>query len=555
MLPIVLSGGATGGHRRPLGIVTGLVISLTFSTVALVYVLAALGLPNGLMRTLAVVVLLGFGVSLIFPVVAARLEAWLSRLVRLRQRPSGSGFGSGVTLGLGLGVLYAPCAGPILAGVITVSAAQTFTAGRLAVALAYALGSALALYLIMVGGRRFAAPLVRRSIRVQQALGVLMVVVAVLVSTDVDVRFQTAVASRLPGFLVGPAQGLEESKAIKGPLTAARGHTTAEQGGVAEAGSGRRLPVLGRAPEFVGTQRWFNTPGGRPLSIRELTGKGGVVLVDFWTYTCINCIRTFPHLRALDAKYRDAGLTIVGVHSPEFPFEKEAGNVAAAIDQNDLRYPVAQDNDLATWGAFGNQYWPADYLIDASGDVRYVHFGEGAYEESEAAVRSLLAESGAGPLGGRARFRAERPSPGVTTPETYLGSTRAEGFANGRIRPGIQDFGSPPSHLSRDQLAYGGRWQITGESATADAGARLELDFGARRVFLVLGSSRGARRMRVLLDGRPVPGRLAGEDVHGGVATIRRQRLYRLVELPRSGRHTLSLEPAAGIAGYAFTFG
>ncbi len=555
MLPIVLSGGATGGRRRPLGIVTGLVISLTFSTVALVYLIAALGLPNGFMRTLAVLVLLGFGISLIFPTIAARLEGWLSRFARLRRQRSATGFGSGIALGLGLGVLYAPCAGPILAGVITVSAAQTFTAGRLAVALAYALGSAAALYLIMLGGRRFTGRLVQRSVRVQQALGVLMVIAAVAVSTDLDVRFQTAVASKLPGFLAGPAQGLQESKAIRGPLTAARGHATTEEAGVAEAQSGRRLPVLGPAPEIVGTQRWFNTPGGRPLSIRRLTGQGRVVLVDFWTYTCINCIRTFPHLKALDARYRGNGLTIVGVHSPEFPFEKDAGNVAAAIDQNGLRYPVVQDNDLATWGAFGNQYWPADYLIDSRGDVRYVHFGEGAYEESEAAVRSLLAESGAGRLGGRARFTVERPSARLKTPETYLGSNRARGFVNGHIRPGIQDFGALPGRLPADRLAFGGHWTVAGESATADPGAGLKLNFGARRVFLVLGSPDRARTMRVLLDGRPVPDRLAGEDVHGGIATITRQRLYRLIDLPRSGRHTLTLEPAAGIAGYAFTFG
>jgi thiol-disulfide isomerase/thioredoxin len=278
------------------------------------------------------------------------------------------------------------------------------------------------------------------------------------------------------------------------------------------------------------------------------------VLVDFWTYTCINCIRTFPHLKALDVKYRKDGLTIIGVHSPEFPFEKDAGNVADSIAQNGLRYPVVQDNDLATWGAFGNQYWPADYLIDANGRVRYAHFGEGAYEESEAAVRSLLAESGAR-LGGRAHFSVERPSSGVKTPETYLGANRAEGFSNGPIRPGIQDFGPLPGRVAPDQLAYGGRWQITGESATADSGARLELNFEARRAFIVLGSSSGPRRLRVLLDGRPIPNRLAGADVHGGVATISRQRLYRLVDLPRSGRHRLSLAPEAGIAGYAFTFG
>jgi thiol-disulfide isomerase/thioredoxin len=385
-------------------------------------------------------------------------------------------------------------------------------------------------------------------------MGVVMLAVAFVMATDLDLRFERALADDLPSALVSPTQRLERSGAVSDELASVRGGDARSEAGAAEAASGAALPVLGRAPEIVGTQRWFNTPGGRPLSIRELTRQGRVVLVDFWTYTCINCIRTFPHLKALDAKYRDAGLTIIGVHSPEFPFEKDAGNVADAIAQNGLRYPVVQDNDLATWGAFANQYWPADYLIDSKGSVRYVHFGEGAYAESEAAVRSLLRESGAGALGGRAQFRAERASPGLKTPETYLGSTRAQGFANGRIRPGIQNFGQAPSP-GRDQLAYGGRWQITGESATADGASRLTVNFGARRAFLVLGSAGGPRTMRVLLDGRPIPDRLAGDDVHGARATIDRQRLYRLVDLPRAQRHTLTLEPETGISGYAFTFG
>ena len=183
-----------------------------------------------------------------------------------------------------------------------------------------------------------------------------------------------------------------------------------------DAAGGRKstLPKLGEAPDFTGNQRWFNTPGGKALTLGGLRGR--VVLVDFWTYTCINCIRTLPELRAWDARYRNAGLTIVGVHSPEFDFEKNAGNVAAAIRQNHLRYPVAQDNELATWNAWGNQYWPASYLIDSRGEVRYVHFGEGDAEKTEAAIRSLLAERSGRALGARARPRPQlRPgAPGDT---------------------------------------------------------------------------------------------------------------------------------------------
>ena len=171
-----------------------------------------------------------------------------------------------------------------------------------------------------------------------------------------------------------------------------------------------RLPVLGVAPEFVDNQQWFNTPGDRPLTLRGLRGR--VVLVDFWTYSCINCLRTLPYLKAWDERYRKDGLTIVGVHSPEFPFEQDASNVAEAIERNGLRYPVAQDNDLATWNAYGNQYWPAEYFIDAQGRVRYVHFGEGSYGEKEQVIRQLLAEAGH-PVGRRSRARTgSRPPPG-----------------------------------------------------------------------------------------------------------------------------------------------
>jgi thiol-disulfide isomerase/thioredoxin len=319
--------------------------------------------------------------------------------------------------------------------------------------------------------------------------------------------------------------------------------------------------VLGDAPALTDTQQWFNTPGGRGLSLGGLVAQGRVVLVDFWTYTCINCIRTFPYLRAWDEEYRDRGLTIVGVHTPEFPFEREAANVERAIGDYDLTYPVVQDNEYGTWDAFGNQYWPAKYLIDAQGRVRFVHFGEGDYETTERAIRSLLAESGRERLGATARASAETADPGVATPETYLGAKRAQGFVNGPLLPGRHDYGATGAtrhvadRLPPNALAYRGRWRISGESATALRGASIDLSFGARRVFLVLGSTRGPREMRVLLDGRPIPDRLAGDDVRDAIATVSGQRLYRLVELPDAQRHVLTLEPEPGISGYAFTFG
>ena len=569
VLPIALSAGATGGRRRPLGIVAGLAVSFTFATVALVYVISALGLPDDLLRKLAIFVLLAFGISLMIPPLAARLEAWLSRFAGMAGGPrsgGGDGFWSGVAVGGSLGFVYAPCAGPILAGVITVSASQSFNTGRLAVALSYGLGSAVVLYFLMLGGRRVIAPLSRRGSGFQVAMGAVMVVVALAMLGNYDVKFQNKIASSLPSFLVNPSKSLEDTGSarkaladVRGGSGGALGEASAEaavtgssaSGGSEATGRSSGLPVIGAAPEFTDTQQWFNTPGDRPLTLKSLRGR--VVLVDFWTYSCINCLRTLPYLTAWDKRYRKDGLTIVGIHSPEFPFEKDAGNVGEAIQRNGIEYPVAQDNDLANFTRYGTEYWPAEYFIDAKGRVRYVHFGEGEYGEKEKVIRELLAEAGHSVGAGESGARGIEASTGVTTPESYLGSLRADRFVNGPIAAGRHDFGSPGAPPTNG-LAYSGRWKVEPESATAEGGA-LELSFGARRVYLVLGSPGQSRRVRVLLDGRPIPDRLAGSDVHNGVVTVSGQRLYDLVDLPKVEDRTLRLVPEAGVMGYAFTFG
>ncbi len=569
VLPIALSAGATGGRRRPLGIVAGLAVSFTFATVALVYLISSLGLPDDLLRNLAIAVLLGFGISLMIPPLAARIEATMSRFAGRAgiAGGGGDGFWSGTAVGASLGLLYAPCAGPILAGVITVSASQPFTAGRLAVALSYGLGSAVVLYFLMLGGRRLVAPLVRRGLGLQIAMGAVMVIVALAMARDYDVRFQNEIASSLPSFLVNPTEGLEDTATARTALADVRGESAHGVGAKATSATAavrdsadersppdaRRsgLPVLGPAPEFVGNQEWFNTPGGRPLTLRSLRGR--VVLVDFWTYSCINCLRTLPYLTAWDRTYRTEGLTIVGVHSPEFPFEKDAGNVEEAIERNGIHYPVAQDNDLATWSAYGTQYWPSEYFIDAEGRVRFAHYGEGEYEEKEKIIRELLAEAGRPVSGHDSEAHGIEASAGVTTPETYLGTARAERFTNPMLSPGSHEFTKAPPP-GPNEFAYHGRWRITLDSATAEGGS-LDLNFGARRVYLVLGSPGRSRSVRVLLDGRPIPAGLAGSDVHDGGVEVRAQRLYHLVDLPRVGKHLLQINPEPGVTAYAFTFG
>jgi len=550
VLPALLGAGATGGRRRPLGIVLGHSITFTVTIVGLASVVDGVGLGSGATRWLAVFVLLAFGLALIVPAIAARVEAPLARLSRLGPRTKGDGFWSGLGVGAALGFVYAPCAGPILAAVITVGAASGAT---IAIGLAYALGSAAVLLALMFGGRRIMDRVraAGRGPALQRAMGIVMVLTAIAVASDLDVRFQTAIASGLPKVVVNPTRALEVSQSAKARLADLRGTSKFES---RPSGKASSLPALGAAPDFVGNQRWFNS---RPLTLAGLRGR--VVLVDFWTYTCINCIRTFPALKAWDARYRRAGLTIVGVHSPEFAFEKDAGNVRDAIAQNGLRYPVAQDNDMATWNAWGNQYWPASYLVDATGQVRYTHFGEGDDKKTEAAIRALLSEAGSkGAAGATARFSdGSKDISKVATPETYLGTARAQGFVPAKPRAGTNRYrAAAPRDLEQNAFSLGGTWNIGADTARAVNGSTLSARVVAKKVFLVLGPSPGARGgVRVFLDGKPIGTGDAGADVRDGRVQVARQRLYNLVDLDSAQEHVLSLRFERGVAGYAFTFG
>lgn len=572
VLPALLSAGGVGGRRRPLGIVLGLSITFTVTIVGVAKVVDGVGLGSDPLRAVAVVVLLAFGVALLMPSLAARIEAPLSRLSRLGPRTRGDGFRSGLLVGGALGFVYTPCASPILAAVISVSAASGKT---IVIAVAYALGSAVVLLALTLGGRRL-FDRVRESGRgplLQRALGTIMILTAVAIVTNLDVNFDQFVAQHIPD--VNLTASLECSNTVTSRLHQVSGHEvkfkpangSSACGGSAGAvhtaapnasqatllAAAHGLKVLGEAPEFTDTEDWFNTPGDRPLTLASLRGR--VVLVDFWTYTCINCIRTLPYLKAWDAAYRSQGLTVVGVETPEFAFEHEASNVADAIDQFGIRYPVVQDNEMGTWNAYGNQDWPADYLIDAHGQVRYATIGEGDYGQTETAIRALLAESGHD-VGGKSHPTDVVVPSEEATPETYLGAARAQGWVNGP-KTGLHDYGStPPASLALNSLAYSGTWNIAAQPATAVTNAGVDLEFAAKHVYLVL-SSAGERPLpvHVLLDGRPISAADAGSDVHGGVVTVRGERLYTLVSLPRDEQHRLSLRFAPGVTGYAFTFG
>jgi cytochrome c biogenesis protein CcdA/thiol-disulfide isomerase/thioredoxin len=552
VLPALLSAGVIGGRRRPVGIALGLAATFTITIVGLASVIDGVGLGPGVTRTLAVVVLIGFGVVVAVPSLAARLEAPLARLSRLGPRGRGDGFASGLLVGAALGFVYAPCAGPILAAVIAVGAASSRT---VPVGLAFALGSALVLLGLSLGGRALAGRLraAGRGPGLQRGLAAVLVLTGIAMATNLDVRFQSAIADHLPAALVNPTHGLETSHAVSSRLDDLRGPSRFAVAGTGSQGVERtRLPRLGAAPDFVGNQRWFNTPGGRPLSLESLRGK--VVLVDFWTYTCINCLRTLPYLEAWDRRYRGDGLVIVGVHSPEFPFERDAGNVEAAIEREGIRYPVAQDNKLATWDAWGNQYWPAEYLIDARGQVRDAHFGEGEYGRTEMNIRALLEEAGHRNPGAMADPKGAVHPTRLATPETYLGLARAKRFDPPPL-PGTRTY-APPSKLATSHFALAGTWEESTVAATARAGAEIHAAILGKDAYLVLSPPKGrSGDVRVLLDGRPIAADRAGADVHRGVVHVDRQRLYHLVTAPASEHHALTLRVAPGVQAYAFTFG
>jgi cytochrome c biogenesis protein CcdA/thiol-disulfide isomerase/thioredoxin len=552
VLPALLSAGAIGGRRRPVGIALGLAATFTITIVGLASVIDGVGLGPGVTRTLAVVVLIGFGVVVAVPSLAARLEAPFGRLARLGPRGHGDGFASGLLVGAALGFVYAPCAGPILAAVIAVGAASSRT---VPVGVAFALGSALVLLALSLGGRALAGRLrtAGRGPGLQRALAAVLIVTGIAMATSLDVRFQSAIADHLPAALVNPTRGLETSRAVSSRLDDLRGPSRFAVAGTGRQGvASARLPRLGAAPDFVGNQRWFNTPGGRPLTLASLRGK--VVLVDFWTYTCINCLRTLPYLEAWDKRYRRDGLVIVGVHSPEFGFEKDAGNVRAAIAREGIRYPVAQDNDLATWDAWGNQYWPAEYLIDARGQVRGAHFGEGEYDRTEMSIRALLKEAGHPNPGAMAEPEGAAHPTRLTTPETYLGLARAQRFDPPPL-PGTHTY-AQPGKLATSHFALAGTWEESADAATARAGAEIHAAILGKDAYLVLSPpAHGGGEVRVLLDGRPIAADRAGADVHGGVVRVDRQRLYHLVSAPASGHHVLTLRVSPGVQAYAFTFG
>jgi thiol-disulfide isomerase/thioredoxin len=366
-----------------------------------------------------------------------------------------------------------------------------------------------------------------RAATVRRALGAVIAVTAVAIAFGLDRPFQTSI----PGYTAELQEEIEKSASAERAIARVTGRTSRPEAAA--------LQDLGPAPEFVGISQWLNTPGGKPLTLESLRGK--VVLVDIWTYSCINCLRTLPYLKGWYERYRGSGLEIVAVHSPEFAFERVPDNVREAVSSLGLEYPVALDNDFSTWKAYENQYWPAKYLIDRDGHIRYYHFGEGEYARTEEHIRTLLAERG-GALPAKTAPRGDDPPRPLITPELYLGYQRASRYAGRAMLATDRDSNyTLPLSLPESSFAYGGRWRVEGERiVAAGRDASLLLRFRAGEVHLVLGG-----RGRVEVD---FPGQ-------NRIVRVRRDRLYTLLTLPGVREGLLTLRFTPGLAAYAFTFG
>ncbi|PXW16379.1 cytochrome c biogenesis protein DipZ [Paraburkholderia caballeronis] len=573
VLPFVFARTERPFVRSGLPLLIGMAIA--FSAVG---ALAAVGggwavAANQYGRIAALVLLAVFGVALLFPSLAdylsrpvVALGARLSASADDPQR-AGGGFGASLLLGVATGMLWAPCAGPILGLILTGAALQGASVHTSLLLLAYAAGAATSLALALIAGQRVFAAM-KRSLGVGEwirrglGIAVLAGVAAIALHADTGVlaRLSLAGTNQLEQGLLDRLRPASDHMASASMQGSASMQASASMRAAQHAPSAA-LPVEGELPSLDGAVQWLNSP---PLTAAALRGK--VVLVDFWTYSCINCLRALPYVKAWADKYRANGLVVIGVHAPEFAFEKDIGNVRRAVADLKIDYPVAIDNRYAIWRAFDNQYWPAHYFVDANGKIRHHHFGEGDYRESEQTIRQLLTEAGARDL--PAGFvtdtgtGAEAPPAmnDMQSPETYLGYERAHGFASPGepVADRPHDYAAGP--LDLNQWALAGTWTLGAEHADLDrAGGGIVYRFHARDLHLVLGPAGDGKpvRFRVTVDGKP-PGADHGADVDAnGYGTVTGQRLYQLIRQQGAvADRTFEirfLDP--GVHAYSFTFG
>lgn len=564
LLPIILSSSATGEKRKPLGITLGIMLSFTIFTLTLSYLVKLIPFDPNILRLFAVVVIAFFGFSLLIPQLNKIVEGWVSRLSAMfgnKMGKNGNGFGGGFLTGFALGIVWSPCAGPILATIAALAATTSVNIGVVLVTVGYVMGVGIPLFLFaLLGSRIFTRTkaLSRYTGKIQQVFGLIMIITALAIFTNYDKVVQAKLLSIFPSYS-GFLNTLEANPQVQQQLNVLKGKKDMP----IEKNMNKPLapvqisdlPDLGSAPEFTGITKWLNTE--KPVTLSDLKGK--VVLVDFWTYTCINCIRTLPFVTRWYDKYKDKGFVVIGVHTPEFEFEKQSENVQAAIKQYAIHYPVAQDNDYATWNAYNNQYWPAEYLIDARGHVRRTHFGEGEYDQTEMYIKTLLEEAGQTVDNKTIELNDQTPTTQMT-PETYLGAKRMERFAsNEGVSGGKQTF-TLSEPVGQDRFGYSGTWDVQYEYAKSFPNAKLVLDFYADKVHLVITPSSKDDKVKVLLDGKPVTAENEGSDVKNGYIQFNNDHmddLYNVIDLHGSTEnHLLELQfETGGTQVFAFTFG
>lgn len=550
VLPIILSGSITGDKKRPIGIIVGFILSFTFFTLFLSTLVKITGIPSDALRTISIMVITLFGISLLIPNVQLVLEQLMSKLSNSSTKNNNkSGFKGGILIGLSLGLLWAPCVGPILASVITLAATNQVNFATFFITFAYSLGTSIPMIAIMYGGRDLLNRLpviTKHTETIQKGFGVLMILIAIAIFFNFDRAFQTFILEKFPSYGVGLTK-IEDNNQVKNALNKLRGNGELSN-------SNEPQSQAAPNPTFAGNTKWLNLPDEQQsLSLEQLKGK--VVLIDFWTYTCINCIRTLPFVTQWYDKYKEKGFVVIGVHTPEFEFEKKTENVMKAIKDYKIHYPVVQDNNYDIWNSYNNQYWPAEYLIDAHGIVRHTHFGEGQYDETERMIQQLLEEAGQQVKTGT--IHLEFGTPGVrSTPETYLGSARMERNLNTNIKAGITSY-TLYDNLLRDYFSLGGQWDIQSEKAVSGERAELNFQFNAGKVFLVITPQNNSE-ITVYLDGKIIPTAYQGADVVNGKVKLDSERLYNLVDMKgeQNGDNILDLKvTGAGTGFYAFTFG
>ncbi len=558
VLPFVFARADQPFRRSGLPLLVGM--ALTFSLVA---VAAAFGghwvvrLNQG-GRYVAMIVFLVLGVSLLFPSLADMLTRPLVRAgSRLQSGPATEGsVGKSFVLGISTGLLWAPCAGPILGLILTGAAIQGPGAHSSFLLLSFALGAATSLGIALFAGNKVFSVLKRSlsfEVWIRRALGVavIMGVVAIALGWDTNLltKFSFVNTAKAEAHLINT-------------LGSQRPAVLAASAAADESGSAPVLGDEGPMPELSGAVAWLNSS---PLTRKSLRGK--VVLIDFWTYSCINCLRALPYTEGWAAKYKDAGLVVIGVHTPEFAFEKERSNVEKAVRDLKIDYPVAIDSDYKIWQAFNNEYWPAHYFIDGKGRIRYHHFGEGEYAESERVIQQLLKENGAQSLSEATLnvsangVEAASDKADTGSPETYVGYHRAAHFASAEpIGEDSRKVYTLQPRLSLNQWGLAGTWKVGAESAVLqNAPGKIAFRFHARDLHLVLGPTKDGKPVRfiVKLDGTP-PGEDHGMDADSnGAGTVREHRLYQLIRQKGAVEdRTFEIEFLdPGVQAFAFTFG